>query len=336
MATLTDNLNRLLREDKPYTETPPIPEEMSLDIYSGCNQACLFCPNRLQTKVAPVMPLDKAAAWLAEARALGVVRLGLHAKGEPFLVKRLEEYVAAAAGLGFREIYLTTNGVAATPGRLRRVVEAGLTSIKFSINGFGRENYRLIHGEDQYRRAIANLHAAVALKERFPLAVYLSCVETVLTKGDTARLRAEFENLVDEVVAYDCSSFCGYLDIAALNPAPQSRPRCNLPFAKIHITPEGLLSACCGDYQDYLAVADLNRESLRDAWHSPAFRELRRRHLQGQLAGLICDRCLVNRSSSGEISPLVPGLAKPVAADYWSRDGIEALVAQRRAKWPVP
>jgi pyruvate-formate lyase-activating enzyme len=336
MATLTDNLNRLLREAKPYTETPPIPEEMSLDIYSGCNQACLFCPNRLQTKVAPVMPLDKAAAWLAEARALGVVRLGLHAKGEPFLVKRLEEYVAAAAGLGFRDIYLTTNGVAATPGRLRRVVEAGLTSIKFSINGFGRENYRLIHGEDQYRRAIANLHAAVALKERFPLAVYLSCVETVLTKGDTARLRAEFENLVDEVVAYDCSSFCGYLDIAALNPAPQSRPRCNLPFAKIHITPEGYLSACCGDYNNYLAVADLHGSSIAEAWASEAFRELRRRHIADHLQGLICDPCMHGRRIGASVEPLVTALANPLPPDFWTADDIHGLIAERRIRWQKP
>lgn len=43
-------------------------------------------------------------------------------------------------------------------------------------------------------------------------------------------------------------------------------------------TCEGYLTLCCVDYQNYLAVADLNTESLNEAWNNAYARELRRKN----------------------------------------------------------
>jgi hypothetical protein len=336
MASLSDRLAPRPHDPRQYSETPPIPAELSLEIYTDCNQACLFCPNRKQTQIAPRMPVADARRWLREAFGLGVRRVGLHAKGEPFLVRNLDVYVAAASDAGYRDIFLTTNGAAATPARLRAALAAGLTSVKFSINAHGREHYRLIHGQDHYDRVMVNLRAAADLKREFPFSLYVSSVETALTPGDATRLQAECAGLVDEFVAYPCSNFCGHLDISPINPEPPRKPApCHLPFDKLHITPEGLLTACCGDYQDYLAIADLHRESILAAWHSTTFRALRRRHLDGRLEGLICDACLGGRPPDSHVLPLDASLAKTVAPEYWSRSDIAKLIDMRRKKWPT-
>ena len=333
MTTLSEHRSALLQGPVSYSQTPPIPTELSLEIYTGCNHACLFCPSRKQTSVAPRMHLDDATRWLAEAYRLGVRRVGLHAKGEPFLVRNLECYIRSAADTGYSDIFLTTNGAAATPTRLRSAVEAGLSSLKFSINAYGRERYALVHGADHYDKVIANLQAAAELRASHGIRLYVSCVETGVAEGDAHNLEQAFGHLLDEFVTYPCSNFCGYLDTTALGAAPTVRQApCNLPFAKLHITPEGLLSGCCGDYQDYLAVADLHHISLAEAWHGEVFQNLRRRHVEKRLEGLICDACLHGKPPDGTVRPLVPLLAKPVAKEYWTDDDIAILIDERNGR----
>jgi len=331
--SVSRNRDALIAAAKVYVEAPPIPAELSLEMTSACNQACLFCPNRKQTRVAPTMPLADARRWLSEAHGLGVRRVGLHAKGEPFLVRKLEDYIAAARDAGFDDIFLTSNGAGATPERLARAVAAGLSSLKFSINGYGREQYLRVHGEDHWDRVMHHLEAAISLRGP-SFSIYISCVETAQAPDAAARLRADFGMRVDEVVSYACSNFCGYLHSDTLKMVVPERHRpCNLPFAKLHITPEGYLSGCCGDYENHLAVADLRHASIADAWVSEPFRELRRRHIEDRLAGLICDACMNGGASRETVAPLVARLASPLPEGYWSTDDVASLIATRNIRW---
>ena len=62
---------------------------------------------------------------------------------------------------------------------------------------------------------------------------------------------------------------------------------CMVPFNRLHVTCEGFLTACCVDYQNYLTVADLNLVSVKEAWSSKEFVELRKKHLSGNLKTLM-------------------------------------------------
>jgi len=84
-------------------------------------------------------------------------------------------------------------------------------------------------------------------------------------------------------------------------------PFCSLPFNRLHVTCEGYLTLCCVDYQNYLAVADLNKESLEAAWKNRFFVEMRRRHLEKELRGTLCGNCLENRGD--DIRPVRAELA---------------------------
>lgn len=44
---------------------------------------------------------------------------------------------------------------------------------------------------------------------------------------------------------------------------PTTNKYCPLTFNKLHITCEGYITACCADFQNYLAVADLNNTKLK-------------------------------------------------------------------------
>jgi radical SAM protein with 4Fe4S-binding SPASM domain len=88
---------------------------------------------------------------------------------------------------------------------------------------------------------------------------------------------------------------------------------CHLPFNRIHVTQEGYLTLCCVDFQNYLALADLNKMSLAEAWTSERFREMRRRHLADQLTGTLCGRCW--KAERCRIEPVVPEYADTIDFD---------------------
>ena len=95
--------------------------------------------------------------------------------------------------------------------------------------------------------------------------------------------------------------------LGSLLPGQFHEHRCPDPFNRMTITPQGYATVGVVDYENYLTVADLNHSSLEAAWNSDNFKELRKRHIQGNLDGLICKNCLFNTNEV--CTPLMPSLA---------------------------
>jgi hypothetical protein len=77
---------------------------------------------------------------------------------------------------------------------------------------------------------------------------------------------------------------------------------CPMPFNRLHVTCEGYLTLCCVDYQNYLTIADLKHQSIREAWDGEQARDARRRHIERDLAGTLCGNCWQGRMD--QIQPL--------------------------------
>lgn len=84
--------------------------------------------------------------------------------------------------------------------------------------------------------------------------------------------------------------------------------KCPDIFSRATVTPQGFMSPCCIDYQNYLAVADLNITPVKEAWNGEIFVNLRKKHIANNLSGVICDNCLNN--SNRPVAPLIPSCAR--------------------------
>lgn len=138
-------------------DQPPMPKNMMVELSNVCNHACLFCTSPNMTRKISRIDSGLLKRIMRDARDSGVEEIGFYTTGEPFMHKSLESFVHDASELGFSYIYISTNGALATPERAKRVMDAGLNSIKFSINADSRETYKLIHGSDDWNKVMANL-----------------------------------------------------------------------------------------------------------------------------------------------------------------------------------
>ena len=67
---------------------------------------------------------------------------------------------------------------------------------------------------------------------------------------------------------------------------------------RYHLTAEGYLTACCVDYNLNLVFGDIKSNSLGEIWNNEIIKNLRNKHLDGNLDNTICKQCLRNKKHS--------------------------------------
>lgn len=243
--------------------------------------------------------------------------------GEPLLDRNLEQYIKYAKELGFVYTFITTNGSLLDERRMISVIEAGLDSIKFSLNGATREHYLFAHGVDSFEQVKENIIRISEYRKESnkDFKIYISSVLTKYTQDDGKKIKDMFFPYVDDVFALECHNQGGNMNYEIENELKITKNSnvhsekgfCFMPFNRIHITWEGYLTLCCVDYQNYLAIENLNEISLKEAWHSLKFQQIRQMHLDNKLEGTLCYNCLKNVIS--EVRPIFDDYACPYSFD---------------------
>jgi len=296
-----------------YREVAEYPKNALIEVTNSCNHKCVFCKSSNQLRRATYLDLSVFRRFVEEAAELGLEEVGLYGTGEPFMVKNIHEFIGAAKTAGVRRVYLTSNGALATRDRVKKCVEAGLDSIKFSINAGNAQDYYLIHGSDDFDTVLENvvgIHEWVQA-ENIPLQMLGSCVAVPSLGHIHEEHRQHFAPYFEDIQYVIASSQGGQAfdislhtdDLSAVFDRNMFQANdgavspCSMLWNRYHLTAEGYLTACCVDYDLNLAFGELSSASLADAWNNEKIKSLRRKHIEGKLEGTICDQCIRNKKS---------------------------------------
>ena len=297
-----------------YSENPDFPKKsMLIEITNLCNDACIFCFNKNMVREKGFIDSNLVDKVLKEAYELGMREVGFYTTGEPLLNKNLEDYIYKAKTIGYQYVYITTNGVLANISRMKSLIENGLDSIKFSINAINSDEYRFIHGKSDFEKVITNLKELYnyKLKNSISINIFVSYIKTKYTDKSIDEIKEFFNNICDEVTIMNVENQGGLqteindllLSESDVELDTTKKMPCSYPFKSVIVTREGYLTACCLDFQNYLAYADLNKASLKESWNNEVIRKLRREQLQLNPSNTICSNCVYN--SNIQPTPLV-------------------------------
>lgn len=291
------------------------PKTLMLELTNSCNHSCVFCYHKYSDRKNAAMTLEFAKRIIDEAFEMGVRRLALYLLGEPFLYKYLIDVILYAKQKKYEYIYLTTNGALADANHVKKAIDAGLDSIKFSIDAVDEENYTVVHGRNDFNTVYSNIVWLYdcKVKNGLPIRVYVS---SVLTKynNDADAIYNLFKDKCDELIIVDLENPAGMMENLedllvdkshSLKIHRRTLP-CSMIFNRIHVTAEGLLTACCADFNNYLAYADLKEQDLASAWNNYIITALRNKHLCGDVKGTLCYNCINGIKSN--IEPLASNL----------------------------
>lgn len=313
MQKLKDRLDTINKFTE-YKEISDIPKSILLEINNTCNLNCIFCANNKMKRKRKNISHDLAIKIIKDAFEFGIREIGFYMTGEPLLNDDLSNYITYAKEIGYSYIYITTNGILADLDKISKLIESGLNSIKFSINATNSSDYKFIHGLDKFDQVMNNLKTIFNYRKETGLEfkIYLSYIATRFTSKNINEIRNVFSNYCDEIVVIKVRNQSGmmpeinkYLSCTENNDYYIGKRKipCNYPFHTLCVTCEGYLTACCTDFENLLAYADLKKMSIKDSWNNQVIQKLRKKHMNNDLSDTLCHNCIYNNLDTPQ--PLV-------------------------------
>lgn len=309
-GTMKKHMKERLGMVENFCENPPLPHSLNIELNSTCNQSCIFCS--FHGKYAPSKPFlttmkkKDAIALIDMAKKYGIGKkeIGFYLAGEVFLYKDLAEIIAYAKEQGFAYTFITTNGALATPDRMKEVLDAGLDSIRISINAINREMYRELHGTNDFDKVVFNLkYMHDYIKDNsLKVATSISCVITKKTIGIQEKFKCLFGGYVDDILfipvmlqRLNCDEqfIEEYQVVDDSQTEMKSDFICPLLFDTMYINANLEVMPCCEAYNTDCIFYDLKDDfDLKSAWNSTKYKEYRNLFLNHQsLSNTICKTC---------------------------------------------
>ena len=295
-------------DDYPLYPTDMTNVVLRLEVTNVCNHACQFCPNRKLERKRCFLEKDLGMRIIKEAADMGIKRGGFFIMGEPFLNADTLDYYRYARDLGFDFLFLTTNGSLATEEKIIEAFEAGVKSLKFSINGGSPDTYEKIHGKRDYDKAMSALKFARKYRDEHSIDCRILS-SFIVTKENAHEIKQHYQNIKDYVDDFAFFGMATYAS-AVLNETNEIKTDfdsenvahvefntycpCALLHNTVNVTCEGFLTLCVTDPTNMAAIEDLHTMSLKDAWYSERMTAIRKMHKEQHIEGTLCDNC-VNR-----------------------------------------
>ena len=238
----------------------PVFSSIEIEVINRCNGECPFCPVNKHTDPRKLLKMDeklfrKIIDELGELNYSG--RLALHSNNEPFLDSRIIEFAKyAREKVPKAFLYMYTNGTLLTIEKFNAIIPY--------LDRIVIDNY---NDDLKLHENAKNIND--------------------LCKNDRK---------LDKKVEIHVRKIHEVLDTRG-GQSPNNNKRktynmsCILPYKQMIIRPDGKTSLCCNDPYGKNTLADLNKMSLREAWHSKRAEKIRH-SLRKNRAGIsLCRFC---------------------------------------------
>lgn len=296
----------------------PLPRVIRIEVSSSCNLKCIHCP----TGTRPGgnkgnMPREIFFKITDEIKSYsGVDVIVLYHGGEPFLNKDIFEMIEVFKSMGIPFVKTVTNGTLINDEMLAKIIDSGLDSIEFSIDGLDPdENNQIRKGADYYQ-VVSIIKKLLTMKRDAKSHTPDICIANtqIPTEADICNRRKEgistpnyilndFSAFKEEIrfkntymikwPAFNC--FDKYKLVE--NPiAKNSQPSnyCDHVIETNTLRWNGAVVPCCYDITGDYVIGNIMEQSLTEIWNNERYKEIRRSiHLRNYIP--LCAECNVIR-----------------------------------------
>jgi radical SAM protein with 4Fe4S-binding SPASM domain len=291
---------------------PPFPISLAIEPTTSCNLRCPECPSGLRSFTRPTGMLDPAFfRSVIDQVHRDLAYLVFYFQGEPFLHPHFTDLVRYAKS---KNIYTatSTNAHYLTADKARETVASGLDRLIISIDGTTQETYSQYRVGGDLEKVLEGtrhvLEARKVLKSVTPYTVFQFLVvrPNEHQVEDVRKLASKLG--VDRVVfktaqVYDFENghplipehpkYARYRKTASgrweiRNPLDN---RCWKLWHSAVVTWDGRVVPCCFDKDAQHVMGHLDRQSFREIWNGPAYRNFRAQLLHGRKEIDICRNC---------------------------------------------
>lgn len=279
--------------------SPKKPSAVAIEITNACNLRCTMC-NFIRMKRDPrLMDVRVFKTVVDKCREAGISNARLHSYGETLIHPRLPEMIRYAADSGL-QVWISTNGQLLDEHRARQILNAGISYVRYSIEGATAATYEKVRAGGKWDTLIRNIKRFRELRDelRPSTRIGLNSVLMKETIDEIHLVPTVFSPFVDEIAISPLEMLGKYgeeLAAPSLLEADldhRSRAPCRLPWELMNITVDGKVSLCCADVEVSHVIGDLLNQSVTEIWTGAEISGVREKHRARRFADVpLCRRC---------------------------------------------
>ena len=268
---ITERIDGITRIDEAHRDTIiPVPRSVKIELTNACDFKCFFCATSRGLRRKGHMDFELFKRIAGEAREAGVEELGMFYLGESMLYPQIVEAVEyAKQTLKFPYVFLTSNARMATANKVKKLMLAGLDSLKWSFNSANAEQMEEITGVNAWAAVNVNIRMAMLRRIEVKQKTGHHCglyASSILYDGEQGeRMKEAVKKIlpyIDQHYWLPLYNQGGHTETAGrekgLAPTAGNQGRlghlvpslpCWAVFTEGHVTYDGKLSACCFDHK---------------------------------------------------------------------------------------
>tara|TARA_B100000965_G_scaffold405987_2_gene442302 strand:- start:1544 stop:2629 length:1086 start_codon:yes stop_codon:yes gene_type:complete len=212
----------------------------------------------------------------------------LHGFGEPFLDKKLVERIKMCTSKNI-PTYFSCTPATMTVEKAKKVMDAGLDVLKFSLDAMEEKKIQEIRGKRaNFEDSVKKILELIEYKKNNNLKTLLvPCMIDMAEKDIDLKMHEDFINFWKkyDVYAYIKSQDNRWLyeteENIKKNKSHYAKQYCEYPWLSVSIMADGNVVPCTQISNNELVLGNINKQSLEDIWNGPKYKELRKMHITG-------------------------------------------------------
>ena len=290
-----------------------LPGVVRIEPASICNLKCMPCPTSLAKKSNHgVMSLKTFETILREAKFLKPRVVVFYHGGEPFLNKNIFHMIEQIKSVGIGFIKTVTNGMLLKEKMLSKIIESGLDSIEFSLDGTSPEENDEIRKGCDYKKVSSSIKRLIDIKRTLNSDKPKIFISNCQIPADELQIEQGKPEIADYIARdfsqYDKSEIEFKTCFAIYWPGfpvdtskymlsrPYSNKKavnyCEHPMELITIRHNGDVVACCYDITGAYILGNVKQTSIKEIWNNKKYRALRK-SIHGRKYLPLCENCNV-------------------------------------------
>ncbi len=289
-------INTVAPADK-LTNLPDFPRIIDVELTNTCNFHCLMCPvgTSAQSRKKGLMSEEIFLRVLDQASEHGTP-LRFILWGEPTLHPQWLDWMELTVKRGLLA-HFNTNGSRLGETEMRRLVDVGVQSMKFSFQGVDSKSYREMRNTDYFEELMAKvkllhdirgeaphpfIHVSTTITYEGPelVAAFRERVAAFTDKATVGRTELErFDISKARLTAEESAALARMKGEEQL---VRQHPSCPEVFDKLSVYWDGTVSACCRDFDGVMAVGHVLDKPLAEIWRDKQLAFYRERLAAGE------------------------------------------------------
>ncbi len=290
----------LIKSNKDNTNdyvTSYFPSRVILELTNQCNLSCVMCPRKYSKTKSGFLSYELFKKVIDEISIYGGVGLVPFFRGESLLHP---DFIRMLKYITFKKItpvQLSTNSILLDDEMSDAILNSAITFISFSLDGSDETTYNKIRIGGDFNLAVRNITRFLKKKKllnmRLP-EVQVSMVNTVHNENAVSNFVSQWIDKVDRVRIYEEHSSDG--DFGHLRGSITKSIKVRMPCLKvmneIAIYYDGEVALCNHDWNREDCMGNVKEESIEKIWKNKKYRELRKKHVYGEVGNdIVCSKC---------------------------------------------